>query len=161
MTRTLFGASIVPAGIASCSSDPVSPGPPDGEGADTAQSDALLPVPDVIAALAYMDVPEGATCLEWKSIDSPDPAKGSGPCNCWEPPYCWCAFPGEMLTKACAPAGSPCCWFMTTCVPCGWKVREDAVYEEGAGDPAECGPVIDDMGDWTRHEWKGCAKWSS
>ncbi|GMV42435.1 MAG: hypothetical protein AMXMBFR64_41510 [Myxococcales bacterium] len=69
------------------------------------------------------------------SADFPDSPTGDP--ECWAPPESWCAYGGGgAVTPACAPDGSACCSFGSTCIPCGW------VNCMEAGAPDFCAPLV-------------------
>lgn len=106
-------------------------------------------------------IPGVSICIESEPVGMPSPT-GPGGCFCWEPPYCWCLFPGGMITTGCSTDGSLCCSFHTTCQPCGWT---DVTHEDKQMMPSdnssECQDLLDDMNDWDRYDWKQCLRWEN
>lgn len=120
-------------------------------------------------ALSYMDVADGAVCLEWRAPDAETirnaPIQPLNPCMCWGPPYCWCSWVGLAETYGCDDASGTCCLFMSTCVPCGWTASSSLppeVLAEDYENPPECKPILEDMRrPISDFEWLQCVAWGT
>ena len=110
---------------------------------------------------SFPEIPGKSVCVEFEPVGSPSPT-GPGGCFCWEPPYCWCLFPGGMITAGCSGDDTLCCAFTSTCQPCGWT---DVTGKDGpvstADNSTECRNLLVDMGNWDKYDWRRCVKWEN
>lgn len=166
----LFVVPMLSIPLFSCGSSPTAPDA--FSRTDLGLGRSSLAISDVNQAYAYMDIPQGTECLEWRKADEATvksaPIQPLNPCLCFGPPYCWCSWVGQAVTYGCEESSGLCCWFSSTCLPCGWAMPPNATWPEFCTDCSEfpndprCEPILSEMlRPAEQFEWLQCTSWSN